>query len=398
MRSYLLWGIGEGLWLFIQPLYLKSLGATPTQTGFVLSLWGLSRLLFILPVGVLGDRWGPRGLMLPGWWTGLAGVVILALAPDWRWTAPGYLVYGLSSTAVPVTNLYLAQAARHDPTRMPGLPIQASLTMLGAAYALGMVLTPTLGGWLGDRVGLRAVYLFSVVWLALSTWAITRTRQYPAPTRPHQGYDYHGFLRQRSILAALLLLTLGFAGVLLGQILSSQYLEEVRGFSRTAIGAFGSLNALGTAVFSLLLGRLAAWRGFFASLALTAAAFALLLASGAAPAVVAGGFLLGAYYSARPLGSSVIHHYVGEHQRGLAFALVDTLAGLASVVGTNAAGRLYAHNPAWPMRGSLVLIGGVLVLGALVLGTTRRNRGLPAAYGSKTAIGGQPSAVSKSGE
>ena len=132
MWSYMLWGIGEGLWMFIQPLYVKSLGATPAQTGFVIGMWGLARLLFIMPAGILADRLGARRLMLPGWYLGLVGVVIIALAPDWRWAAPGFLVYGISSTAIPVTNVYLTQSVRHDPTRNPLLPIQASLTLLCA--------------------------------------------------------------------------------------------------------------------------------------------------------------------------------------------------------------------------------------------------------------------------
>jgi len=105
MGSYALWGVGEGLWMFIQPLYAKSLGATPDQAGFMIGLWGLGRLLFILPSGILADRFGARRLMLPGWYLGLTGVAIMALAPDWRWAAPGFLVYGVSAAAIPVSNL-----------------------------------------------------------------------------------------------------------------------------------------------------------------------------------------------------------------------------------------------------------------------------------------------------
>ena len=36
MIAYALWAVGEGLWMFIQPLYLKELGATPGQAGFVI--------------------------------------------------------------------------------------------------------------------------------------------------------------------------------------------------------------------------------------------------------------------------------------------------------------------------------------------------------------------------
>ena len=361
MWSYMLWGIGEGLWLFIQPLYVKSLGATPAQTGFVIGMWGLARLLFILPAGILADRLGARRLMLPGWYLGLAGVLIIALAPDWRWAAPGFLVYGISSTAIPVTNLYLTQSIRHDPTRNPLLPIQASLTLLWAAYSLGLVVSPSIGGLIGDLASLRAVFLFSVFWFLLSVWAVTRTADYPAPDRPAQGYDYRGLLRRPPVIAALSVLTFGFVAVLTGQTLSAQFLEEARGFSRSAIGAFGSLNALGTAVFSMALARLPAWRGFFASLLLVLISFVLLLAGGAWPVVVAAYFLLGAYYTTRPFAVSVISHYVQEHQRGMAYALVDTLAGLATVLGTNLAGTIYAQDPAWPFW---VGIGGLAAVGA----------------------------------
>ena len=38
MLSMLFWGCGEGLWLYVQPLYVKSLGADSMQIGLVLSI------------------------------------------------------------------------------------------------------------------------------------------------------------------------------------------------------------------------------------------------------------------------------------------------------------------------------------------------------------------------
>ena len=367
MISYLLWGIGEGLWMYIQPLYVRSLGATPAQTGLTLGMWGLARLLFILPVGILADRASARRVMLPGWYLGLTGVLILAVAPDWRWAAPGFLVYGMSSVAIPVTNLYLAQAAQHDPTRAPDLPIQASFALLWTAYSAGLVVSPAIGGWIGDAISLRAVFLISSVWFALSTWSIHRVRAYPVPERPAQGYDYRGMLRRAPVVLALGVLTFGFLAVLIGQPLSAQYLEEARGFSRSAIGVFGSLSALGTAIFSLTLARLSSWRAFFVSLLLVMVSFSLLLWSGAAPVVAVAYFMLGAYYTTRPLAVAAISERVAEHQRGLAYALVDTLAGLATVTGTSLAGLLYTRDPGWPFVAGIGSVIAVIVIGGLLL-------------------------------
>lgn len=366
MWSYALWGVGEGLWMFLQPLYLKSLGATPDQAGFVIGLWGLGRLLVMLPSGMLADRFGARRLMVPGWYLGLAGVLIMALAPDWRWAAPGFLVYGFSASAIPVTNLYITQSARHDPTRRPGVSLQAALTLMWAAYSLGLVVTPSIGGWIGQHMGLRAVYLLSTGWFVLSTVAITRTRPYPIPPRPAEGHDYAGLLRRPQVIGVLLVLTLGFVAILTGQTLSSQYLEEVRGFSRGAIGLFGSLTALGTAIFSLALGRLASWHGFFASLLLVFGAFALLLMASNSLLVALAVFLLGAHYTARPLAASVMGERVPAHQHGIAYALVDTVAGLATLVGTNLAGGLYAADPARPFIAGMAGIAGLMAVSAVI--------------------------------
>lgn len=367
MTSYLLWGVGEGLWLYIQPLYVRSLGATPSETGFTLGMWGLARLLFILPVGIVADRASARRIMLPGWYAGLLGVLTLALAPDWRWAALGFLLYGLSSLAIPVTNLYLAQAAQHDPTRAPDLPIQASFVLLWTAYSSGLVISPAIGGWIGDAFSLRAVFFISVFWFALSTWSIHRVRAYPIPTRPAGGHDYRGMLRRGPVVLALGVLTFGFLAVLTGQPLSAQYLEEVRGFSRSAIGVLGSLSALGTAIFSLSLGRLSSWRGFFVSLLLVMASFGLMLWSGAGPVVAVAYFMLGAYYTTRPLAVAVISERVSEHQRGLAYALVDTLAGLATLAGTNLAGALYGRDPGGPFVAGIVGAVAVTLIGGLLL-------------------------------
>ncbi len=317
---------------------------------------------------------------MPGWYLGLAGVLMMALAPDWRWAAPAFFVYGISAIAIPVTNLYITHAIDHDPTRRPDLPIQTSLTLMWAAYSLGLVITPAIGGWIGDHVGLRTVFLLSALWFVLSTFAISRTHMYPTPKRPKHGYNYRGLLTQRRVMAALGVLMIGFAAVLTGQTLSSQFLEEVRHFSPTTIGVFGSVSALGTAVSSILLGRLTAWRGFFCGLAMVMTAFGLLLLSGAPGVVVIGMFLLGAHYTTRPLANSVISAYVSEHQRGMAYGLVDTLAGLATVIGTNAAGSLYDYNPQGPFITAMIGIIVVAALGVWLIAPGHRNAHVPAAY------------------
>jgi MFS family permease len=111
------------------------------------------------------------------------------------------------------------------------------------------------------------------------------------------------------------------------------------------------------------------------------ASFGLLLISGAWPVVAVAAMLLGAYYTTRPMAVSAISAYVSEHQRGVAYALVDTLAGLAAVLGTNLAGVLYTSDAGWPFVAGIACGVGTLVLGLVLLRRPDlRNASDPAAY------------------
>jgi predicted MFS family arabinose efflux permease len=47
--SLFLWGVGEGLFIYLQPIYLTELGADPLQVGFVLSLVGAAMTVTHIP-------------------------------------------------------------------------------------------------------------------------------------------------------------------------------------------------------------------------------------------------------------------------------------------------------------------------------------------------------------
>ena len=103
-----LWGLSEGLWMYIRPLYVSELGGNPAQIGQVLAISGLAPVLFMLPAGRLSDLIGPRKLMIVGWWIGTLATVLLACAPDWTWLAPAFFLYSVSASAIPAMNAYVA--------------------------------------------------------------------------------------------------------------------------------------------------------------------------------------------------------------------------------------------------------------------------------------------------
>ena len=49
--AFLLWGVGEGLFLHVQPLYIRQLGANPVQIGGLLSAMSVVSAVSFLPAG-----------------------------------------------------------------------------------------------------------------------------------------------------------------------------------------------------------------------------------------------------------------------------------------------------------------------------------------------------------
>lgn len=92
MLSMFFWASGDGLWFYLQPLYIKSLGANPLQIGFVLSVAPIVMLFAFIPAGILADRYSRKKNMLGGYLAGAIAVLLRALAQDWPESTFGFLL------------------------------------------------------------------------------------------------------------------------------------------------------------------------------------------------------------------------------------------------------------------------------------------------------------------
>ena len=90
--ALLLWGFGEGFFLYIQPLYIEQLGANPIQIGGLLSAMSVMSAVTFLPAGALADRLPRKWVMWGGWVLGLAAVLLVGLARTWQGLIPGLLL------------------------------------------------------------------------------------------------------------------------------------------------------------------------------------------------------------------------------------------------------------------------------------------------------------------
>ena len=111
---------------------------------FVTVLLDMLALGLIMPVlGALSDRFGRRPIvLLSNVGLGLDYIVI-ALAPNVVWLLVGRVLSGLTSASITAAGAYVADVTEERERA-------AGFAMLGAAFGLGFVLGPALGGLLGS--------------------------------------------------------------------------------------------------------------------------------------------------------------------------------------------------------------------------------------------------------
>ena len=132
--------------------------ALPTIVG---ELGGVDRMLWVttayvlagtvvMPVyGKLGDVLGRKPLFIAALSVFVAGSVLGGLAPDMTWLIVARAVQGLGGGGL----LILIQGIIADV--VPARERAASMSVVGAVFALSAMLGPVLGGWLTDGLGWR---------------------------------------------------------------------------------------------------------------------------------------------------------------------------------------------------------------------------------------------------
>ncbi len=78
--SLFTWGIGEGMFIYFQPIYLQQLGANTMTIASIFSLFGLAMMITHIPAGYLSDHIGRKPLLVAAWGAGVLATGIMALA------------------------------------------------------------------------------------------------------------------------------------------------------------------------------------------------------------------------------------------------------------------------------------------------------------------------------
>ena len=121
-------------------------GDTPNAAkmfGIFGTVWALMQFLFSPVLGVLSDRFGRRPvILLSNFGLGL-DYIVMALAPTLSWLFVGRVISGITAASIATGTAYVADVV--EPEKRAG-----AFGMIGAAFGVGFVLGPALGGLLGN--------------------------------------------------------------------------------------------------------------------------------------------------------------------------------------------------------------------------------------------------------
>jgi len=356
--SLFLWGIGEGMFLYLQPIYLTQLGASAVQVGGILGLAGAAMALAHIPAGAIADHVGRKTVMGASWAMGLVAAVMMFLARSLPAFVLALVLYSMTAFVISPMTSYVTAA------RGPW-SVGRALTTISATYNAGAIIGPVFGGLLAVAAGLRNVYGLAASLFVVSTILMYMLHHQPVEP-PGDGSRYRALLKNHAFGRLLVVVLISSTAMYLSWPLTPIFLEQVRHVTVAQVGALGSANALGVVILNLTLGRTHPRLGFFLSQALVWCSVVFLWQGTAWVWYAAGYFLAGGYRTARSLMSAMIEGVIPRPQLGLAFGVAETIAGISLVVAPAVAGVLYNTRPDAPYLAALVLVPAALAGSAIL--------------------------------
>ena len=156
--------MGWGLIIPVMPdliAQLKNISVNEASPygAWLLSVYAITQFLFAPVVGNLSDKYGRRPVLLGSLLGFGIDYIFLALAPSYGWLFAGRIIAGITGASFTTATAYIADVSTPE-TRAK------NFGMIGAAFGLGFVLGPALGGLLaglGTRVPFYAAAILCLL-------------------------------------------------------------------------------------------------------------------------------------------------------------------------------------------------------------------------------------------
>jgi len=363
--------LGFGIVIPFLPLYAARMHVGAFGIGLVLSVYSLMQFLCAPVLGRISDHVGRRPIIMLGLLGSAVGYVIYGFATSFAWLLFSRAVHGACAGTVSTAQAYVADTT-DESNRAHGMG------MIGAAFGLGFVLGPAIGGLLGHASLRTPVFFAAALTFANLIFAAIRLPESHRPD-PNARLEFAHLARPivtlpRQLLGHRLtgLFTIAFLATFAMAALEATFaimVPAIYGYGPSGVGGLlayaGLLQAL---VQGYLLGKIVKRTGELTLIRAGMLALAIGLApmaslSSHAMLFVALALVAIGYGFASPSIASLISKRTERRLQGEVLGINQSAQSLARIFGPIAAGFAYqAFGPAAAYIG-----GGLVALSALAI-------------------------------
>jgi len=367
--------VGFGIVIPILPLYAQRFGASPLVIGLLLGSYSLMQAIFAPILGKLSDRFGRRPVLLLSLIGTSAGFLLMGCANSLPILFLARIIDGITGGNISTAQAYIADVT-------PPEKRSHGMGLIGAAFGLGFIFGPAIGGLLG-HFSMAAPFLFAAALAGVN--ALLVYLWLPESLPPEQRGKVHRrpsvlqiFKESKGWSLQIVLATYFFSTTAFSLLTATYSLFAAYRFSCSTI-QIGMIFAAQGLVGAIVQGGLLGWLiktfsdrnlTIVGAVVLAAALFMLPLTSsigsllGATALVAVGHSLITA-----PL-NGLASKSVGPHSQGRVLGAMQSSASLARIVGPVLGGWLlnldlghsmisFGRTPYWT--------GGVIMLFTVAL-------------------------------
>lgn len=151
--------IGFGIIIPVMPRLITTLGHVDLPHASQLGSWllfcfALAQFLFSPVIGALSDRFGRRPVLLSSLFGFGIDYLITAFAPNLTWLFIGRTIAGITGASFTAATAYIADISTPEKRTQ-------NFGMIGAAFGIGFVIGPALGGLVSDQFGIKAPFFLA---------------------------------------------------------------------------------------------------------------------------------------------------------------------------------------------------------------------------------------------
>ena len=359
--------IGFGIVLPILPMYAVRFGAQGIGYGALVFVFSAMQFLATALLGRVSDRIGRRPILLTTMVINAVGYALFAFAPSYAVLFVARVISGFASGNISAAHAYVADIT-------PPAERARGMGTIGAAFGIGFVLGPMIGGladhYLGHRApgliaaGLSVINFFSAGAILRESLAAEHRTRRPVFDFAHMR-EALGRKQLRPLMLVWLLAPFAFAGYTVALPL---HVGKAFGWGAKELGwLFVIIGAIAAVVQGFLFGRIERRTG--ARALLIVGLFGMALSIAAVPYAVSS-LLVYAWTVPlaltnslfAPAASGLVSVYAAPTEQGTILGAAQAFAALGRSAGPLAAGWAY---DGLGQRSAFLLAGAVMGLGGL---------------------------------